>query len=127
MTDPRYIPYFKRKPYQLKGAKRVGRIGLKREIGMVAARKAYTEKFGYLEGETQLGPCQLCRRVDAFHVHHKLKRSQGGNESAGNLIALCPFHHAFIHRPENKAFLRAVKECDANISNGYSLGLTWAR
>ena len=37
----------------------------------------------------------------AVHVHHMLRRSQGGPDTPDNLMALCDFHHRMIHdRPE---------------------------
>lgn len=45
--------------------------------------------------------CERCglpeRVVGALHMHHRLRRSQGGTHEASNLVALCRGCHGEIH------------------------------
>lgn len=41
-----------------------------------------------------------CRTILALDLHHILKVSEGGSNTADNLIALCPTCHALHHRKE---------------------------
>lgn len=49
---------------------------------------------------------RYCQARDAFpdvecwsdlHVHHKLRRSQGGTDDLSNLVLLCSVHHDAVH------------------------------
>jgi hypothetical protein len=42
--------------------------------------------------------CRLCGFDVVVHVHHIVHKARGGNNSLGNLITLCPNHHAMAHR-----------------------------
>lgn len=39
-----------------------------------------------------------CRNILALDLHHCVEVSEGGDNSVGNLIALCPTCHALFHR-----------------------------
>ena len=41
-------------------------------------------------------PCEICG-AEAFDIHHKIHKSQGGSNEADNLIALCRLHHDKAH------------------------------
>ena len=41
--------------------------------------------------------CEKCRAMPAVVIHHKLRRSQGGTNDLGNLMALCLDCHNEIH------------------------------
>ena len=43
--------------------------------------------------------CQKCGSLENLQIHHKVKRSQQGNDSIENLIALCAPCHASQHGP----------------------------
>lgn len=34
---------------------------------------------------------------EAHHVHHRLRRSQGGTDDFANLLAVCPACHSWVH------------------------------
>ena len=42
--------------------------------------------------------CQKCGSLENLQVHHKIKRSQLGNDSLDNLITLCAYCHMGAHR-----------------------------
>ena len=37
--------------------------------------------------------CQKCGSLENLQVHHKIRRSQQGNDSLGNLVTLCAYCH----------------------------------
>jgi len=41
--------------------------------------------------------CERCRESGILHLHHILRRSQGGSHDASNLLALCPQCHGHVH------------------------------
>ena len=41
--------------------------------------------------------CRFCKRRNSLHVHHIIYRSQGGEDSLANLVALCYAHHDMVH------------------------------
>ena len=41
--------------------------------------------------------CRFCHSRNALHAHHIIYRSQGGEDTSGNLITLCAKHHDLIH------------------------------
>lgn len=43
-----------------------------------------------------------CRSA-AEHLHHIRRRSQGGNDSPANLLAVCQSHHLWIHDHPDQA------------------------
>lgn len=60
--------------------------------------------------ERQNGCCPHCdrpMRIEAAHVHHRLKRSQGGTNDMDNLLLVEATHHQDIH---------------ANVARSYELG-----
>jgi hypothetical protein len=73
------------------------RVATKRKVRKpdvpAATRRAVYERDGY---RCVAGGCWIGR--DGGHVHHRLKRSQGGDHSLPNLLVLCPFHHGEVHR-----------------------------
>ena len=44
------------------------------------------------------GLCELCGAADAVVRHHRLRRSQGGLNTLGNLLHLCVACHTIVHR-----------------------------
>jgi len=42
-------------------------------------------------------PCELCEQRPGTDVHHRVFRSQGGNDEESNLILLCRICHDGIH------------------------------
>lgn len=50
--------------------------------------------------------CQKCGRDHALHTHHIIARSDGGADTAENLIALCAACHAEWHMVEMATGLR---------------------
>jgi len=42
--------------------------------------------------------CQKCGSLENLQVHHKIKRSQMGNDSLDNLVTLCAYCHMEEHR-----------------------------
>lgn len=41
--------------------------------------------------------CQECGRVALLHRHHEIHRSQGGDDTPGNIQFLCPICHMRAH------------------------------
>ena len=41
--------------------------------------------------------CQICSSRDKLHIHHIIKRINGGNHDPSNLITLCSSCHRYIH------------------------------
>jgi 5-methylcytosine-specific restriction endonuclease McrA len=41
--------------------------------------------------------CQRCGSLENLQVHHKIKRSQLGNDSLDNLVTLCAYCHMAEH------------------------------
>jgi 5-methylcytosine-specific restriction endonuclease McrA len=41
--------------------------------------------------------CQKCGSLENLQVHHKIKRSQLGNDSVDNLVTLCAYCHMGEH------------------------------
>ena len=50
--------------------------------------------------------CQSCGAMSNLEVHHKEFRSRLGDDSEGNLIALCTVCHANVHRARLSTFSR---------------------
>jgi 5-methylcytosine-specific restriction endonuclease McrA len=44
--------------------------------------------------------CQNCGSMVNLEVHHQEFRSQGGEDSEGNLITLCAGCHSLLHRSD---------------------------
>lgn len=54
------------------------------------------------------GCCDRCGRLlppAGFEAHHRKLRSRGGQDSAANLLALCPGCHAWCHNHPGEATL----------------------
>lgn len=54
--------------------------------------------------EIYRGRCQICGfdpvlvyGVDAYHAHHLVYLSRGGEDVLNNMVLLCPNHHTVIH------------------------------
>jgi hypothetical protein len=43
------------------------------------------------------GACRICGFALALNVHHITPRASGGTNDLGNVITLCPNHHAMVH------------------------------
>ena len=41
--------------------------------------------------------CQKCGALETLQVHHKIKRSQQGNDGLANLVTLCAYCHLAEH------------------------------
>ena len=41
--------------------------------------------------------CQKCRSLENLQVHHKIRRSQQGNDALDNLVTLCAYCHVAEH------------------------------
>jgi 5-methylcytosine-specific restriction endonuclease McrA len=41
--------------------------------------------------------CQKCGSLENLQVHHKIKRSQQGNDALENLVTLCSYCHMAEH------------------------------
>jgi 5-methylcytosine-specific restriction endonuclease McrA len=55
--------------------------------------------------------CQKCGSPENLQVHHKIKRSQRGNDSLENLVTLCAYCHIAEHRQLFYSVL-AVRVCN---------------
>jgi HNH endonuclease len=42
-------------------------------------------------------PCEICERRSGVHPHHKIFRSQGGDDVESNLLWVCLSCHDSIH------------------------------
>lgn len=54
--------------------------------------------------EAKQGPCRICRRVESngsvhsrIELHHLIRRSQGGDDVAENIVPLCGECHTKLH------------------------------
>ena len=41
--------------------------------------------------------CQKCGSIENLQIHHKIRRSQQGNDSLENLVTLCAYCHMEEH------------------------------
>lgn len=55
--------------------------------------------------------CQICSKDTDLHVHHKIKRKNGGSHELDNLITLCVSCHRAI---ETGNYAHAIKKCTRN-------------
>ena len=63
-------------------------------------QKDYAEEFQIARKAVMArcrGVCERCGEQPAVHVHHRLRRSQGGSNDIGNLAALDDACHRAIH------------------------------
>lgn len=51
-------------------------------------------------------PCEICELRAGVHVHHKVFRSQGGNDEPENLSWLCYACHDDIHAGRSDRYVR---------------------
>jgi predicted nucleic acid-binding Zn ribbon protein len=71
-------------------------------------RDAILERDGY--------KCYICGKTTELHVHHIIRRSQGGEHKPENLITLCSSCHRTIEScSEEVAVLKCVKRALKNI------------
>jgi hypothetical protein len=77
-------------------AKRVQRVEYEKQRRYVMARAG-----GYCEARVE----DVCS-FRASHAHHLVMRSQGGNDTPGNLLAVCAECHEHIHRNPEWAYER---------------------
>ena len=100
------------KPLKRGTLRRLGAAG-KRKLDKMAKARAH-----YL-ALPHAGMCQLCSEPfwnGNFDLHHKLKRSLGGDESYVNLVALHRQCHALIHCAPDS--VNRVRHSSASILNG---------
>lgn len=50
------------------------------------------------------GICEVCRQSDGLHLHHRKMRSQGGPDTAANLLLVCLGCHDYIHANPVEAY-----------------------
>lgn len=62
--------------------------------------------------------CSICKRKDALHLHHIVKRKNGGNHKAENLITLCASCHRHV---ETGDIQHATNRCLRNAKIHYCL------
>lgn len=60
--------------------------------------------------------CQICRRKDSLHLHHLIKRRNGGDHKADNLITLCASCHGHIETGDVEY---ATNKCYKNATRHY--------
>ena len=60
--------------------------------------------------------CQICRRKDMLHLHHLIKRKNGGKHNLDNLITLCASCHRHI---ETGDIEHATNTCLKNAKKYY--------
>lgn len=75
-------------------AKHVGRVEYEKQRRYVLARNG-----GYCEAKIE----RVCT-LRAEHAHHLRMRSQGGDDTPGNLLAVCGACHDHIHRHPEWAY-----------------------
>lgn len=66
----------------------------------IVASKAEWEAIA----QAKQGPCRICRRVESngsvhstIELHHLIRRSQGGDDVAENIVPLCGNCHRKLH------------------------------
>jgi hypothetical protein len=42
--------------------------------------------------------CARCGSAAGLHVHHRIRRSQGGKDTSENMITLCHACHTWVHQ-----------------------------
>lgn len=95
---------------QTKGASFGGKAIDYRVIGDISERT----REEVLERDSH--ECQVCKRKDSLHLHHLIKRKNGGNHDAENLITLCASCHRHI---ETGDLDHAVRKCFRNAKKYY--------
>lgn len=98
-------PLRRNKPLEAKTPlKRTGPIKQRRSKKDKALPEARKQAFARSAGrcEARWDGCS----GTAHHAHHRLRRSQGGQHTPENLLAVCYHCHEQIHRNPAKAFER---------------------
>lgn len=62
--------------------------------------------------------CQICSKSTNLHIHHIIKRANGGNHNPNNLITLCDSCHRYIETADEEL---ATKGCYKNALKYYKL------
>ena len=62
--------------------------------------------------------CQICTKSTNLHIHHIIKRVNGGNHDPNNLITLCDSCHRYIETADEEL---ATKGCYKNALKHYKL------
>lgn len=65
--------------------------------------------------------CQICDKDTGLHVHHKIKRKNGGAHEMGNLITLCASCHRAVETG-NQA--HAIRKCTRNAFKNRNISVT---
>lgn len=60
--------------------------------------------------------CQICKRKEGLHIHHIIKRRDGGDHNTTNLVTLCASCHRHI---ETGDVTHAIRECFKNAKKYY--------
>jgi 5-methylcytosine-specific restriction endonuclease McrA len=95
---------------QSKGASFSGRAIDYRVVGDIS------EKTREIVLERDSHECQVCKRKDSLHLHHLIKRKNGGNHNAENLITLCASCHRHIETGDVE---HATNKCLKNAKKYY--------
>lgn len=66
--------------------------------------------------------CQICKRKDSLHLHHLIKRKNGGKHNSENLITLCASCHRHIETGDiehatNKCLKNAKRYYNSDVDN----------
>jgi 5-methylcytosine-specific restriction endonuclease McrA len=64
------------------------------------AKKHFAEAVAERDGFCLYGLAHQDGCFGRLHVHHIVYRGRGGEDEAGNCIALCAKHHNMVHRHE---------------------------
>lgn len=75
-----------------------------------------SEKTREIVLERDRRECKVCKRKDSLHLHHLIKRKNGGNHNAENLITLCASCHRHI---ETGDIEHATNACFRNAKRYY--------
>lgn len=67
-------------------------------------RRIELEEVRPLIEARSLGVCEICRWATGVHLHHKLRRSQGGTNTLDNLLLVCSEDHEFIHSNPEQSY-----------------------
>lgn len=67
------------------------------------ARKGYTRRYAMYWASHLF--CEVCG-METTAPHHIRTRGAGGGDDKGNLLSLCTFHHAMVHRMGTTLFCR---------------------
>ncbi|WP_164491876.1 HNH endonuclease [Staphylospora marina] len=62
--------------------------------------------------------CRICKKDTDLHVHHRIKRKNGGDHSMENLITLCGSCHRAV---ETGDLAHAIRKCTRNAFMHYHI------